>query len=148
MVDLKLTAQERRKVIQHNAHNIGINDAFISDLVDTFYKHIRGHDRLGPIFNDVIGENWTTHLCKMKAFWSSVAMNSGTYSGQPVPVHKQLTNVLETDFDIWLNLFEKTLIEIAPHDDIIPYFMERARRIAQSLKLAMFGVPELKHRRY
>jgi len=147
MENVNLTALERRKIIQQNALNMGINDEFISKLVDTFYDHVRKHDRLGPIFDDIIGDNWTPHLLKMKSFWSSVAMNSGTYSGQPVPVHRKLTNVREADFDIWLSLFEKTLIEIAPTEEVIPYFMERAARIAQSLQLAMFGVPELRQGR-
>ncbi|HRW30241.1 MAG: group III truncated hemoglobin [Alphaproteobacteria bacterium] len=147
MENVNLTALERRKIIQQNALNMGINDEFISKLVDTFYDHVRKHDRLGPIFDDIIGDNWTPHLLKMKSFWSSVAMNSGTYSGQPVPVHRKLTNVREADFDIWLSLFEKTLIEIAPTEEVIPYFMERAARIAQSLQLSMFGVPELRQGR-
>ena len=147
MENVNLTALERRKIIQQNALNMGINDEFISKLVDTFYDHVRYHERLGPIFDDVIGNNWDAHLLKMKSFWSSVAMNSGTYSGQPVPVHRKLTNVREADFDIWLSLFEKTLIEIAPTEEVIPYFMERAARIAQSLQLSMFGVPELRQGR-
>ncbi len=147
MEHVSLTALERRKLIQQNALNMGINDEFISKLVDTFYDHVRKHDRLGPIFDDIIGDNWTPHLLKMKSFWSSVAMNSGTYSGQPVPVHRKLTKVREDDFNIWLSLFEKTLIEIAPTKEVIPYFMDRAARIAQSLQLAMFGVPELRQGR-
>ena len=139
-----LTALERRKIIQENAKRIGIDDTFISNLVETFYGRIRSHDQLGPIFEEVIGRNWDTHLMKMKSFWASVAMNAGTYSGQPIPVHRNLTNVNEFHFDMWLLLFEETLKDIAKHEDVIPYFMDRAKRIAESLKLAMFGVPELK----
>lgn len=144
MTEARSMVLEKRKIIQRNTQRMGIDDRFISKLVDEFYFRIRDHDELGPIFDDVIGEGWESHLLKMKSFWSSVAMNTGTYSGQPVPVHQSLSNVDEVHFDIWISLFEQTLWDIAPTDDVIPYFMERAERIAQSLKLAMFGAPELR----
>ena len=44
------SAEERRRDIQDNARRLGINEAFISRLVETFYARIRKHALLGPIF--------------------------------------------------------------------------------------------------
>lgn len=143
MADTATSAHERRAQIQANAAAIGIDEAYVSQLVDAFYIRIRAHDVLGPIFEEVIGDNWDPHLARMKAFWTSVALNAGTYSGKPVPVHRKLTRVEPGHFDIWLGLFRQTLADTAPSEAAIGYFMERANRIAESLQLAMFGFPGL-----
>ena len=126
-----------------HAAELGIDEAFISNLVETFYERVRANQTLAPIFAGHI-ENWDDHLPKMKDFWSAVALSTGRYNGKPVPAHQVLDNVSEADFAIWLSLFEDTLKDIAPSPSVIPYFMERAERIARSLQLAMFGMPDLK----
>lgn len=136
------SAIERRAEIQARADAMGIDEAFISNLVETFYGHVRTDETLGPIFASQI-EDWEEHLPKMKDFWSSVALNSGRYAGKPVPAHRQLQGVTEADFSVWLSLFERTLEDIAPSSEVVAYFMERANRIAKSLQLAMFGLPSL-----
>ncbi len=137
------TADERRSEIQATAQEMGIDDAFIDTLVDAFYSKIRDHSVLGPIFNEKIGEKWDVHLARMKDFWASVALNAGRYSGRPVPKHAALTNVEPHHFQIWLGLFYETLKETASSPQTVSYFMVRAERIADSLKLAMFGLPGL-----
>jgi hemoglobin len=137
------TAEDRRRDIQQNADRMGIDDAYISELVETFYARIRADTTLGPIFNKEIGDNWGPHLARMKDFWASVAINAGRYNGKPVPAHQKLTGVTPAHFQIWLGLFRQTLEDTAPSADAIPYFMERAERIAKSLQLAMFGLPGL-----
>ena len=96
---------------------------------------------MGPIFNDVIQDDWDPHLSKMKDFWASVAFNAGRYSGKPVPAHTRLADVRQEHFALWLALFEETLVETAPSEQAVAYFMERANRIASSLQKAMFGMP-------
>ncbi|MEC7289614.1 MAG: group III truncated hemoglobin [Pseudomonadota bacterium] len=137
------SAEDRRAEIQARAAAMGIDEDFISTLVERFYGRVRADERLGPIFDGAI-EDWDDHLPKMKAFWSSVALNSGRYSGKPVPVHQNLSGVEEADFAVWLGLFEDTVSDLAPSPDVTSYFMERAQRIAESLKLAMFSLPSLK----
>ncbi|MDJ0684640.1 MAG: group III truncated hemoglobin [Alphaproteobacteria bacterium] len=137
------SADERRAEIQAHAAALGIDDAYISLLVETFYGRIRGHALLGPIFVNAIGDDWRHHLEKMKSFWASVALSAGRYSGKPVPAHRKHTSIQPWHFNIWLGLFEQTLKDTAPTPEAVPFFMERARRIAQSLQLAMFGVPGL-----
>ena len=142
-----ITARERRAELQRKARAIGIDEAYISRLVDTFYQNVRADERLGPIFDDVIQDRWNYHLPRMKDFWASVALHAGVYSGQPVPAHMKLTHVEQSDFQIWLRLFRETLEQTAPTLEAIDYFMERAHRIAESLQLAMFGLPGLSRRR-
>jgi hemoglobin len=137
------TAHARRKEIQRRANAMGINEAYISAFVDHFYRRIRSDEILGSIFDEAIGDRWDHHLLRMKSFWASVALNAGTYSGQPVPAHKKVTRVQQSHFQRWLALFHQTLLETAPSPEAVSYLMERANRIAESLQLAMFGFPGL-----
>ena len=139
------SAEERRRDIQAHAASLGIDDAFIETLVETFYGRVREHDRLGPIFNGEI-DDWPGHLAKLKDFWASVAMSAGRYSGKPVPAHMKLEGVRREDFGEWLGLFRRTLEDISPGAETVDYFMVRAERIAQSLQLAMFGLESLERR--
>ncbi|MBL6431089.1 MAG: group III truncated hemoglobin [Alphaproteobacteria bacterium] len=100
------SAAERRQEIQDAAAALGIDDAYISTLVeDLFTLAFARMMSLGPIFAAEIGDDWAPHLAKMKDFWASVAMNAGRYSGKPVPAHTKLADLQPWHFTIWLGLF-------------------------------------------
>jgi hemoglobin len=130
-----------RENARDDAAALGIDHDFIGLLVDSFYDRIRLHEELGPIFNEAIGDNWGPHLDTMKRFWASVALHDASYSGRPVPAHMKLEGLNPGMFATWLNLFETTLNDIAPTPDTPAFFMERARRIANSLQLNIFYNP-------
>ena len=69
---------------------MGITAAMVSDLVDTFYGHVRDDDMLGPVFARAIGGDWEPHLATMKRFWSALVFHDGGYSGRPMPAHMKL----------------------------------------------------------
>lgn len=132
------SAEDRRREIQENAERLGIDEAFVSNLVENFYARVRAHPLLGPVFQNEIDDNWAPHLATMKDFWSSVAMNTGRYSGKPFPAHMKLTGITPAHFNIWLALFRLTLEEMSDTAETVDYFMERANRIARSFQLGMF----------
>ena len=112
----------------------GIDEAMIDRLVETFYARVRDDALIGPIFAARI-EDWGPHLAQMKLFWSSVALSTGVYQGRPMPKHLPLP-IDATHFDRWLTLFEETANAVcAPI--AAAHFMERARRIAESLELGV-----------
>lgn len=114
-----------------------VDRAFIGVLVRDFYGRVRADARLGPIFAGEIRGDWEPHLEKMTDFWCSVILKNGAYSGRPVPAHLKLKQVREEDFDVWLGLFRQTAADLC-EPEIAVVFVERAERIAQSLKFAMF----------
>ena len=112
----------------------------ISRLVDEFYAEVRAHPRLGPIFNTRLDGKWPAHLDKLKAFWRSVLLTTGEYYGRPVPAHNGIAELEESDFALWLNLFDQSIDRIFdPYGRII--IKDKARRIAKSLWFARFGTP-------
>ena len=117
--------------------SIVIDEALIETLVRHFYDRVRADADLGPIFAEIISGDWEPHLQTMMAFWSSVMLTSGRYHGQPMPKHRALTRVRSEHFDIWLDLFRASARTVcAP--DAAEQFIDRAERIAESLKLGMF----------
>jgi hemoglobin len=109
-------------------------DDQIESLVAAFYARIRRDDELGPIFLAAIGEDWTAHLKTMCDFWSSVMNTSGRYKGKPIPAHLKLTGVEPRHFERWLRLFSETAHDLFDAD-LAGLFVQRAGRIAESLKL-------------
>ncbi len=114
----------------------GIDDAMIERLVHTFYGAIRQDPLLGPVFEARI-DDWTAHLGRMCAFWSSVTLMSGQYHGQPMAKHLKLPIDAE-HFDRWLALFEATAANVCP-PAAAARFIDRARRIAESFELGIAG---------
>lgn len=110
-------------------------EAQIEDLVAAFYARIRRDPELGPIFSAAIGDDWSPHLKTMCSFWSSVMLTSGKYKGRPIPAHLKLTGIEPAHFARWLALFEATTADLFP-PSLAAAFVERAKRIAESFKLA------------
>ncbi len=112
----------------------GPSDDQIEDLVTTFYARIRKDAELGPIFERVIGADWTPHLKTMCDFWSSVMNTTGRYKGRPIPAHIKLTGIEPRHFARWLALFGETAESLfEPH--LAQAFLMRAEKIAASLML-------------
>ncbi len=122
---------------------IGIDDAFIGKLVDTFYARILAHPELGPVFDARLSGRWPEHMAKMKSFWSSVAFRNGAYGGKPVQAHAGVANMRPELFPKWLELFAATLDDMAPSPEAKAWFMTTAERIAKSLTLSLFYNPAL-----
>jgi len=126
----------RQSVIRRIEAETGIDDAMIARLVDGFYDRVRADPLIGPVFNERISD-WGPHLEQMKLFWSSVALMSGVYHGRPMPKHLPLP-IDARHFDRWLELFEATARDLCP-PIAADHFIERARRIAESLELGIAG---------
>ncbi|MEH2514036.1 hemoglobin [Nitrobacteraceae bacterium AZCC 1564] len=126
--------ERRARMTAELMDKTGIDEPMIERLVRKFYERIQTEPVLGPIFASKI-DDWEHHIQKLCAFWSSVALMTGRYHGQPMRVHLGLP-VDRSHFDRWLALFEKTAAEICP-PVAAAHFVERARRIADSLEMGI-----------
>lgn len=126
----------RKAIIRRIEAETGIDEPMIARLVDGFYDRVRVDPLIGPVFNERISD-WGPHLEQMRLFWSSVALMSGVYHGRPMPKHLPLP-VDARHFDRWLELFEATARDLCP-PAAADHFIERARRIAESLELGIAG---------
>ena len=127
-------AARREAAVQRLRDETGIDEAMIDALVEGFYARVRDDRLIGPIFADRITD-WAPHLAQMKLFWSSVALSTGVYQGRPMPKHLPLP-IDARHFDRWLEVFVETARGLCP-PVAANHFIERARRIAESLELGI-----------
>lgn len=80
-----------------------LTEELIGCVVHTFYDRVRQDPMLGPIFEARLSGRWNVHLDNMVAFWSTVAMRSGRYTGKPHAAHQGLS-LEHTHFLRWLQL--------------------------------------------
>ena len=127
-------AERRARITSDLMDKTGIDDAMIERLVRTFYGRVQADPLIGPVFAARI-EDWEAHMLKLCAFWSSVALMTGRYHGQPMQAHLELPVAAE-HFDRWISIFETTANELCP-PVAATHFIDRARRIADSFELGM-----------
>lgn len=84
-------------------------------MVDEFYKRVRIHEELGPIFNNKIGNLWELHLDTLTRFWETLLLHEKTYFGAPFPKHIELP-IKDEHFDQWVALFTSTIDELFEGD--------------------------------
>jgi len=114
--------------------------ADIKLLVDTFYTKVRADETIGYLFNDVAKVNWEQHLPRMYDFWESIIFQTGTFRGNPMPVHMQLhqRSPLNADhFKRWLQLFTQTVDELFAGEKA-ELAKQRALSIATMMQLKVF----------
>jgi len=126
--------RHRNLIVADIVERTGIDAAMIERLVHQFYQKARRDPLLGPIFQANV-RDWDAHLARMCDFWSSVALMSGRYHGQPMAAHLPLP-IDTPHFNRWLELFAATAHEVCP-PAAAAHFIERAHRIADSLELGI-----------
>jgi hemoglobin len=146
MTELSGRAANRADIIaraEAEMTRMGVDQAFIDRLVDTFYGRIQQHPNLGPVFEARLSGRWPEHMVKMKSFWSSIAFKTGAYGGKPVQAHHGVEGMAEELFGQWLHLFALTLRDIGASPAAGDWFINSAERIAKSLVLSLFYNPAL-----
>ena len=117
----------------------------IARVVASFYARVRLHPVLGPIFAGHV-RDWPEHEAKIAAFWRNAILQDGSYSGNPLAVHKAAGNVRPGMFVPWLNLFEATLAAELPPEQAEAW-KALAHRIGRGLSWGLQdygGMPNLK----
>jgi hemoglobin len=135
-VNTQAGVPNRQRIIEDIVARTGIDEAMIEALVRAFYTRVRQDSLIGPVFESKV-HDWEAHMERLCAFWSSVALMSGRYHGQPMPVHLPLP-VDRPHFDRWLEIFAATARDICP-PAAAAHFLDRASRIADSLELGIAG---------
>lgn len=107
------------------------DDAEIKQLVVRFYERAREDAQLGPVFTEHV-KDWDTHLAKMQRFWSSAVHRTGRYSGNPFAAHQPLSEINDSHFDRWLELWHAAVNEV-----VRPELREKFLDLASRMRFAM-----------
>lgn len=84
----------------------------IEMLVDEFYRKIRKDVHIGFIFSDIANINWEKHLPVMYDFFENMLFYTGSYTGNPMELHKHVNRLFpltEDHFRQWNYLFGTTV---------------------------------------
>lgn len=87
----------------------------IEILVDEFYNKVKQDEQIGFIFSDIAMVNWEKHLPVMYDFFENMLFYTGSYTGNPMELHKHVNNLYpltEDHFRQWNHLFSKTVDEL------------------------------------
>lgn len=100
------------------------NRTGIELMVNTFYDKVKRDEKLGPLFNEVMGDQWNRHLEKMYDFWENILFQAGNYAGNPMATHLQLHQshpLTAALFNRWKELFLETVngLFAGPHAETV-----------------------------
>lgn len=115
------TLARRAAITSQIQAKTGIDEAMVERLVRSFYARARDDAILGPIFAAKI-RDWEPHLQKMFAFWSSVALMSGRYHGQPMARIFRYRSRLGTSTDGWLCSPRRRTMSVRPRQRSVSSF--------------------------
>ena len=113
-------------------------------LVENFYERVRKDDLLGSVFNDIAGVNWDTHIPKIANFWETALFRTGTYKGNPLRPHLNLSKQTSMDrekFDRWLDLFFTT-VDAHFHGENAEHIKSLASDMAQVMQRRIKAVAD------
>jgi hemoglobin len=131
------TEARRAALTREIMASTGLDAGVIEGFVRAFYGAARQDPLLGPAFAGVA--DWEGHVATITRFWSSVALMTGGYHGQPMAAHRHLP-LTPAHFARWLALFEAVARErLTPEG--AAHMIERARRIARSLEMGLIPLP-------
>lgn len=84
-------------------------------LVNEFYNKVKKDETIGFIFTDIAGVNWEKHLPIMYDFFENMLFYSGSYTGNPMELHKHVNRLFpltSAHFEQWNYLFSTTVDEL------------------------------------
>jgi hemoglobin len=127
------TPERRGEITRQIQAATGIDEPALERLVRAFYDAARHDPTIGPLFDDV--QDWEAHIARITTFWSSVALMTGRYHGQPMAAHLKLP-LEPKHFARWLELFGQTARAMCSEAGA-ELLIDKARRIAHSLELGI-----------
>lgn len=127
-------ARDDNAAMSEETPGAGLTRGDIERLVDAFYDKVQADPILGPVFNPAV-HDWPAHKATLVQFWSSVALGTREYRGNPMAAHRPHP-IIDEHFGHWLALWRQTAHEVL--DDVEAEAMYGyAQRIARSLKLGL-----------
>ena len=107
-------------------------------LINSFYAKVKNDEVIGHFFNHV---NWEKHLPVMYDFWENAVFYTGTYTGNPLLMHKAFhkkTPLTADHFTRWQDLFVATVDELFAGEKAM-LATQRALSISAVMQIKIFN---------
>ena len=115
--------------------------ADIEHLVNTFYSKVKRDDLLAPFFGKVAKIKWKEQLPIMYDFWENAVFHTGTYHGNPMQIHRQLSEkkpLTSIHFKRWIDLFVLTADDLYEGKNV-ESIKQRAISIATVMQIKLIS---------
>jgi len=112
----------------------GLDENQLATLVDRFYDKVRADALLGSVFDPLV-DDWGAHKVLMTSFWSTVALRTGHYRGNPLARHQPLP-IGVAHFQRWLALWRETAGEVLDRESAA-LMIGYAERIGYGMRVGM-----------
>jgi hemoglobin len=121
----------------HRAVAAGLTEQLIRRVVDAFYAKVRQDPILGPVFNDIIKDEWPAHIERIASFWLTATRLGAGYDGRRfMPVHLAHATIRAELLPRWLELFRQTADELCP-PEAAAVLVDIAERMADSIRISL-----------
>ncbi|PTV93892.1 hemoglobin [Rhodobacter aestuarii] len=110
----------------------------IERVVALFYKRVRAHPELAPIFAAHV-EDWPHHEAKIARFWKGSILHAKGYEGSPMIAHRRAGDVEGGHFPLWLATFDAVLQETLTPEAATAW-SALAHRIGKGLRMGVEDV--------
>ncbi|MGM0559659.1 MAG: group III truncated hemoglobin [Pseudomonadota bacterium] len=117
--------------------NPPITSVVIDRLGRDFHARIRKDPVLAPVFLEAIGQDWDSHIARMRRFWFAEMLGTGHELDDPALTHRSFRELRPAHFDRWLDLFRHSAFRVCDWQSAFA-FVSRAERIAEQQKRAVF----------
>ena len=115
----------------------GLSAALIHEVVVAFYAKVREDPLLGPVFCEILGENWSAHIEKVAAFWRYTTRIDRTYHARDfMPAHLKHPRIEATLLPRWLMLFRQTARDTCTKE-AADHLIDIAERMAVSIEMSL-----------
>jgi len=109
----------------------------VTTLLDDFYDRVRRDCVLGPVFTEIIGQNWDAHMARINSFWRTALRLDRSYPGRDfMPAHWRHAAIRAEHLPIWLKLFEEAVQNVVP-EQARGEFLRIAQAMAENLALGL-----------
>ena len=120
----------------HRKSDPDLSAALIHEVVFAFYAKVPEDPLLGPVFFEIIGEDWSAHIEKVAAFWRYTNGIDRTYHARDfMPAHLKHPQIQATLLPRWLMLFRET-VRHACTKEVADHLIDIAERMAVSIEMS------------
>lgn len=122
---------------EHKADVVGITKPIIRHVIAAFYEKVKRDATLGPVFADIVGDDWDAHVEKVCSFWFYVTrLDLGYTARNFTPAHTRHRSIHLSLLPQWLRLFRETAGESLTKE-MADVLVDIAERMAVSIEMSL-----------
>jgi hemoglobin len=119
------------------AHRTDLTEPQLREVIEAFYVKVRSDPILGPVFSDIIGDAWASHMDRIHLFWATVTrVGSGYNARNFLPAHLKHPSIKASQLPRWLELFRRTAGEQCSPADAAA-LIDIAERVAENIAISL-----------